>query len=166
MHFQTPYDLIYAPVLNRGAERWVKALTIGAGTRAGVRPGMAVMGPAGLAGGVARVTADAAEVELLTSERLRVAASHAPSGATAVYYADAAGTGHLDYLPRATDLATGDLVVTSVTSGLYPPGLVIGHVRAFRRPYDSMFAEVDVALAQDPARLEYVFVVNRTPERR
>jgi rod shape-determining protein MreC len=161
-----PYELTYAPVLERRAETWLATAAVGAGRRDGVAVGMPVVGAEGLVGRVARVTADEAEVELVTSERVRVAATHAATGATGVYYADAEGRGHLAYLPRATDVKVGDLVVTAGTSRLFPPGLVIGYVRGVERPFDSMFAEVEVAPAQNMAALECAFVVRWLPPKK
>lgn len=163
---ETPYELTYAPVLERQAESWLDTAAVGAGRRDGVAPGMPVVGAEGLVGRVARVTATAAEVELITSERVRVAATHAPTGTTGVYYADAEGRGRLAYLPRTTELKVGDLVVTAGTSRLFPPGLIIGYVRAVERPFDSMFAEVEVAPAENLAALECAFVVDWLPPKR
>jgi rod shape-determining protein MreC len=158
-----PYELTYARVVDRKPERWLKAVTVNAGARDGVAVGMPVVGTAGLVGRVSRVTATAAEVELVTSERLRIGAAHAPSGELAAYAADAGGRGHLSYLPRTTELAVGDMVVTAPASRLFPPGLIIGYVRAFRRPYDSMFVEAEVTPAEDVNRLDGVFIVNWRP---
>lgn len=163
---ELPYELTYAPVLERRAESWLETTAVGAGRDDGVIAGMPVVGAEGLAGRVARVTATAAEVELITSERVRVAAAHARTGTTGVYYADAEGRGRLAYLPRTTELKAGDLVVTAGTSRLFPPGLIIGYVRAVERPFDSMFAEVEVAPAENLAALEYVFVINWLPKKK
>jgi rod shape-determining protein MreC len=160
---EMPYELTYAPVLERRAEDWREAAAVGAGRDDGVRAGMPVIGTEGLVGRVARVTPTAAVVELITNERVRVAATHAATGATGVYFADAEGRGRLDYLPRGTEIKVGDLVVTAGTSRLFPPGLIIGYVRAVDRPFDSMFAEVEVAPAENLAALEYVFVVDWMP---
>ncbi len=160
-----PYELIYAPVRERRPELWRKTITVGAGRREGVAPGMAVIGTDGLVGRVTRVTATGAEVELITSERTRVAVRHAPSGEAAVFYADAAARGHLAFLPRRTEVATGDILVTAATSRLYPPGLVVGYVQTFRRPFDSMFAEVEVAPAEELNALEHTFIVKWRPGR-
>lgn len=161
---ELPYELTYAPVLERRAEVWLETTAVDAGRDDGVVPGMPVIGAEGLVGRVARVTPTAAEVELITSERVRVAATHAATGTTGVYYADAEGRGHLAYLPRTTELEVGDLVVTAGTSRLFPPGLIIGYVRAVERPFDSMFAEVEVAPAENLDALEYVFVVDWLPK--
>ncbi|HUV87653.1 MAG TPA: rod shape-determining protein MreC [bacterium] len=163
---ELPYELTYAPVLERRAESWLETTAVGAGRDDGVVAGMPVVGAEGLVGRVARVTATAAEVELITSERVRVAATHAPTGTTGVYYADAEGRGRLAYLPRTTELKVGDLVVTAGTSRLFPPGLIIGYVRAVERPFDSMFAEVEVAPAENLAALESVFVVDWLPKKK
>jgi rod shape-determining protein MreC len=163
---EMPYELTYAPVLERRAESWLETTAVGAGRDDGVVAGMPAIGAEGLVGRVARVTPTAAEVELITNERVRVAATHAATGTTGVYYADAEGRGRLAYLPRTTELKVGDLVVTAGTSRLFPPGLIIGYVRAVERPFDSMFAEVEVAPAENLAALEYVFVVDWLPKKK
>jgi len=163
LRVEAPYEMIYAPVRDRRPERWLKAITLGAGKNAGIGTGMPVVGTEGLVGRVTRVTADAAEVELITSERTRAAAAHVPSGEMAGYYADAAGKGHLAYLPRTTDLRLGDLIATAGASGVYPAGLIIGTVESYRRPFDSMFCEVEVRPAEDFNRLENVFVLKWRP---
>ena len=163
---ETPYELTYARVLERRAETWLATTVVGAGRRDGVAAGMPVIGTDGLVGRVTRVTPTAAEVELITSERVRVAAAHAPTGAVGVYYADADGRGHMAHLARTAEVKVGDMVVTAGTSRLYPPGLIVGYVRAVERPVDSMFAEVEVTPAENMAALENVFIVNWLPPKK
>jgi len=158
-----PYELVPARVVERKPDAWLKTVAIDAGRRDGVEVGMPVIGTEGLVGRVTRVTAGAAEVELISSERLRIAATHAPTGEKAVYYADASGRGHLQYLPRTTAVALDDLVITASESGLFPPGLIIGRVGKYRRPFDSMFADVTVAPAENLNALQDVFVVRWRP---
>lgn len=160
---ETPYELTYARVVERRPETWLDTASVGAGRREGVAVGMPVVGTRGLVGRVARVTATAAEVELITSERVRVAAAHEPSGTTGVHFADAEGRGRLAYIPRTAEIDVGDAIVTAGTSRLYPPGLIVGCVRGVARPFDSMFAEVEVTPAEDMAALEAVFVVKWLP---
>ncbi|MGD8717235.1 MAG: rod shape-determining protein MreC [Candidatus Zixiibacteriota bacterium] len=162
---ETPYEMTYAPVLERRAESWLDTVAVGVGRRDGVAVGTPVVGTEGLVGRVTRVTAGAAEVELVTSERVRVAVCHARSGATGVHYADAAGRGRVAYLPRGTDVKVGDLIVTAGTSRLYPPGLIVGYARTVSRPFDSMFVDIEVAAAEDMTALDNLFVLDwRPPE--
>jgi rod shape-determining protein MreC len=160
---EMPYEWAYAPLLERRPRTWLATAVVGAGRREGVAEGMPVVGTRGLAGRVVRAAATTAEIELLTSERLRLAVRHAPSGTLAVYYAGAEGPGRLAYAPRTAAFKVGDLIVTSGTSRLYPPGLVVGYVRAVDRPFDSMFLEVEVTPAEDMAALENLFVVKWRP---
>jgi len=163
---ETPYELAYGRVVERRPETWLDTALITAGRSEGVAAGMPVVGTEGLVGRVVRVAPTAAELELITSERVRVAAAHEPSGTTGVYYADAEGRGRLAYIPRAAEINVGDAIVTAGTSRLYPPGLIIGSVRGVARPFDSMFAEVEVAPAEDMAALECVFVVKWLPPKK
>lgn len=160
---EMPYEWAYAPLLERRPRTWLATAVVGAGRREGIAEGMPVVGTRGLVGRVVRAADTTAEVELLTSERLRLAVRHAPSGTLAVYYAGAEGRGHLAYVPRTADFKVGELIVTSGTSRLYPPGLVVGYVRAVDRAFDSMFLEVEVTPAEDMAALENLFVVKWRP---
>jgi rod shape-determining protein MreC len=163
---EQPYELVYGRVVERRPETWLDTAVIAAGRRDGVAVGMPVVGTQGLVGRVVRATPTAAELELITSERVRVAAAHEPSGTTGVYYADAEGRGRLAYIPRTAEMKVGDAVVTAGTSRLFPPGLVIGSVRGVARPFDSMFADVEVTPAEDMSALECVFVVKWLPPKK
>jgi len=158
-----PYELIYARIAEKHPESWLKTVTLDVGNNAGVEVGMPVIGTEGLLGVVRTTTPDASRVELLTSERLRVAATHAPTGVAGVGAADAGGGYHIHYLPRTLEIRSGDMFVTSSHSTLFPPGLILGYVKDYRRPFDSALLEVELTPAEDVQRLESVFVVKWKP---
>jgi len=64
-------------------------------------------------------------------------------------------------IPRHARLTVGDSVMTSGFSAIFPKGLHIGRVDTFWLEPGSDFYEVRVALAHDPANLDYGYIVRR-----
>jgi rod shape-determining protein MreC len=156
-------ELVYARVIGREVDTWRRALVVDRGTADGVVRGMPVIGADGLVGYVRSAAGSVSLVEVITSDQVRCAVEHSPSGRAGLYYADEQGRGHLSYFDRDLPFKVGDLVVTSGLSGKFPPGLIVGYVSDVRRPADSMYLEADVAPAQDLDATRSVFVMLWTP---
>jgi rod shape-determining protein MreC len=75
----------------------------------------------------------------------------------------AAGAGkgplRLENMLRTEDVQAGDLIITSGTDGVYPPGLVVGKVTRLEKTEHGMFLGGDVVPAVDTTRLEEVLVM-------
>jgi rod shape-determining protein MreC len=126
----------------------------------GVARNMPVVTPDGVVGQVVRVTDGSADVLLLADPNSRVGVRVQRTRARA----GAAGTGderllRLDYLAHAEDLEEGDPVVTSGTDGIYPPGLMVGHVTQVQRQGAGMFLGAMLLPSVDFSRLEEVLVL-------
>ena len=65
----------------------------------------------------------------------------------------------LNYLPENSSLLAGDLVLTSGMGGVYPSGLVVGHVEEVRTEASGMTQYAVVVPETDLAGLKQVFVV-------
>jgi rod shape-determining protein MreC len=65
----------------------------------------------------------------------------------------------LDYALRSEDVIEGDLLVTSGTDAVFPPGLPVGRATRLQRAAHGLFQEGAVLPAVDPTRLEEVLVV-------
>lgn len=103
--------------------------TLAAGSAEGVRPGQPVRGPDGLIGRVAQTGRHAARVVLLTDAGSTVPVRVVRTGQPAL--AEGHGDGWLDIRATATGgqpFRRGDLLVTSGTGGVYPPGLPVAVV--------------------------------------
>lgn len=97
--------------------------TIGAGSSAGVRPGMAVRSPLGVVGRVTEVGAISARVLLVTSTESTIPVRRASDGVQA--YATGRGDGTIQIRLSTTGLnplRPGDAIVTSGSGGIYRPG--------------------------------------------
>jgi len=69
----------------------------------------------------------------------------------------------MKYVDRADDIKEGDAAVTSGLDGIFPRGLLVGHVSRVRREGPGLFLTVEIKPAVDFRRLEQVLVVTQQP---
>jgi len=129
------------------------------GERDGVRVDMPVVTPAGIVGRVVRTVAHASDAMLASDPRSRVAAVIQRSRVRATVMG--AGGGKLlrvEHVLRTDDVVEGDILVTSGTDGIFPPGLKVGTIHNVQRG-TGMFLNAEVELSADIKRLEEVLIL-------
>jgi rod shape-determining protein MreC len=139
-----------------------RTITIGKGTADGLRPDMAVIGPAGVIGRVIVPSAHAAKVQLLIDGQAAAGALVERSRAQGVVMGAGDGRLQLDYLSSTADVRPGDTVVTSGIDGIYPKGFVIGRIEHVERLGGS-YKPITVKPAVDFSSVETVLVVVTPP---
>jgi rod shape-determining protein MreC len=72
-------------------------------------------------------------------------------------------TGRLKYLDRSEDVKVGDEVVTSGIDGVFPKGMLIGHVIYVKRPKFGVSQEAELRTSVDFGKLEEVLVILNPP---
>lgn len=137
-----------------------RVVRIGVGQNAGLRPQMAVISALGVVGRVSQVYRASADVVLLVDPSSVIAVRVERSRARA----NVVGTGRdkraeLEYALRSDDIEEGDVLVTSGTDGVFPPGLAVGKVVEVQRKSSATFLRAQVAPAVDPRELQEVLVV-------
>lgn len=140
------------------------SVRIDRGETDGVRKGMPVVTSEGAVGYVERVTGSHADVVLLRDRNTTIGVRVDRSRVRA----NAVGAGKelalkLENALRTDDFQDGDVVVTSGTDGIYPPGLVVGRLANVKRGTYGMFQAADIVPAVDTTRLEEVLVLVDVP---
>jgi len=135
-------------------------LTIDRGSDDGLARAMPVVAADGVVGRVHALTGHTADVLLAIDRNSSVAVRVERTRARA----NVRGQGRpdlcrLDYALRADDIIEGDLLVTSGTDAVFPPGLPVGRATRLQRAAHGLFQEGAVIPAVDPTRLEEVLVV-------
>jgi len=125
----------------------------------GVKPGAVVVAAEGLVGRVVAVGAGTARVQLLSDRVAAAGVLLARHGRAAVARGDGRGGASVLYVPTIEAVEVNDPIVTSGTDGLYPTDLPVGRVLSVTRKADSLFWDIQVAMAADPARTARVFVL-------
>ncbi|MBN3032641.1 MAG: rod shape-determining protein MreC [Candidatus Saganbacteria bacterium] len=151
--------LLPAQVIGRAAGTWNSIIVIGRGAAARVRVNRPVVVKDGLVGKVIEVSAFSAKVLLLTDPQSSVAATDQRSRAGGVAEGYSPNKLRMKYVGVTSDVATGDAVVTSTASGLFPAGIPVGTVAKAEKKESDLFYEIELKPAADLSRLETVFVV-------
>lgn len=158
-----PLELVHARVIGRGPDNWFGTLTINRGEADGVFKDAAVINAQGVVGRVSKVTRHTATVTLITDRSsgvgarvLRVIPQTRDNGVISGEDDDLL---RLRLFSRDTDVAVGDLIVTSGLSHFYPPGLLIGTVTEVGHAEFGLMPVATVEPAVDFDRLEWLAVV-------
>lgn len=154
-------ETIGARVVARDPGNWYKTLVIDRGTRAGIKVDTVVLAAGGVVGRVVQVTANTAEVLLISDQRSAVGAMGQFSRDVGVLKGGDGTSGdcRLVYLPRNATIRPGEIVVTSGLGGLFPKGLILGTVTEVTAEEYGLGKYARVKPAVDLDHLEEVRVV-------
>ena len=136
-----------------------RSMIINRGTRDGVAVGMPVVTDLGLVGRIVRVSANAAQVQLIHDENSSVSARLQTTRAEGSIIGQASGVLRMTFIDLAENITQGDLVITSGLGGNFPPDLVVGQVTSIRQFEFELFQEAEVRSLINFDILEFVLVI-------
>ena len=154
------YEYVGASVIGRDPSPFLQYVIINRGSDDGIRRGMPVVTQQGLVGRVSRVTAAAANVQLITDPAMSINVRLQPSRERAVLSGSITGDLNLDFIPQEANVSPGDLVLTSGFGGNYPPNILIGQVTGVRSQDYDLFQSGSVQPVVDFEQLEIVLVIS------
>jgi len=146
---------LVAEIMRVDLDPFRQRVLVNKGSLNGVFRGQAALDANGIFGQVTRVGPLSAEVILISDPEHAIPVQVNRTGARTI----ALGTGRsgqlsLPYLPQNSDVAAGDLLVSSGLGGVYPPGYPVGRITAVARdpsqPLLSVTVEPQAALDRDP----------------
>lgn len=129
---------------------FAEALLANAGATNGVLEGYFAENDRGLVGRVVQVGQRSSRILKITDFNSRVPVMGEASGLRAIMYGGRDGLGRLIDLPEQGDFLPNERILTSGEGGLFPRGVVVGHVR------DAEGKEIRVDLAMLNGQLSYV----------
>ncbi|WOD41459.1 rod shape-determining protein MreC [Nodosilinea sp. E11] len=121
---------IRATVIGRGADHWWQHVILNRGTRSGVAVGHVVTGPGGLVGRVVAVSPSTSRVLLVSDPTSRVGAKVSRSRAMGVVRGQSNNRVVMEFFEKLPDINTGDVIVTSSYSRLFPRDIPIGRIES------------------------------------
>ena len=164
----TGQEPVYGRVISRSPGVWFDTFAINVGSANGVKENMAVVTGDGLVGRVQEVGANYAKVLSLIDSRSAVACLIERTRDNGVMR----GSIEVDsdtpecnmyYIPKVSDVAPGDVVLTSGTDTLFPKGIKVGTVTQVSRNQNSSERYIVVMPSVDFQHIEDVLVL-RTVE--
>jgi rod shape-determining protein MreC len=116
---------------------------INRGSDDGLKLGNPIANDAGILGQVVRLYERSAEVSLLEDRDFAVPVQVARNGLRAAVFGTGRGNPlELRYLPVASDLEVGDILLTSGIDGVYPPGFAVAVISKIERNTDKNSSNV------------------------
>ena len=148
-------------VIGRDPGNWFGTITLGKGSRQGIKVNMAVIVPAGLVGRIVRVSENTAQVLLITDPRSAVSAliqeSRSP-GLVEGLGGSIAGL-RMIHIPYDTFVHPGQTVVTAGVGSFFSKGIPVGEIIDTKKDPSGLFYNATIRPYVDFDRLEEVFVI-------
>jgi rod shape-determining protein MreC len=140
---ELPYKTIPVEILYNPTNPISQRVVIDRGADDGLKLSNPIASDSGILGQVVRLYDRSAEVSLLEDRDFAVPVQVARNGLCAAVF----GTGRgnlleLRYLPVASDLEVGDILLTSGIDGTYPPGFAVAMITRIERNADKNTANV------------------------
>jgi rod shape-determining protein MreC len=131
---KTSFKTIPVEILFNPPNPISQRIVINRGQNQGLRLGSPIANDAGILGQVVRLFDNSAEVSLLEDRDFAVPVLVARNGLRAAVVGTGRGN-HLElrYLPVASDLEVGDILLTSGMDGVYPPGFAVAVISKIER---------------------------------
>lgn len=161
---RTDFDLESATVTGRSTSNWESTLTISKGSSMGVKVDDCVIDTYGnLVGIVAEVGLNWSTLITVVDSDLEMGGLIARTDGAAILEGDFSLMGEgklkLSYLPESSELIAGDMVLTSGKGGVFPSGLVVGHIDEVLTEASGMSRYAVVTPETDLDSLKQVFVI-------
>lgn len=153
------YPVLAAQVIGGDPTGWFKSIIIDKGKQAGLRLDMPVVNARGVVGTIASVSPDYAKVLLIIDQNSAVDCLVQRSRDRGMVKGLSTEICKLDYMVKASDVAIGDIVVTSGLGGVFPKGLPVGRVLSIKEVSGGLFWDVEISPHADCSRLEEVLVI-------
>jgi rod shape-determining protein MreC len=156
---QAGFRVLSAEVVGKTTTEARNTLTLNVGARDSVHVDMPIITDAGLVGRVIAVSDHFSLAQAVQNRDFRASAMIARTRVAGVLAWDAGEFAKLINVPKSYQVQTGDVIITSQSSNLYPPNIPIGTVLDVGDEPNSLFKRIAVKPAVDFPSLEHVFVV-------
>lgn len=158
---QIPFVSIAARIISRDSNNWSRGVVIDKGLKQGIKSGNVVITEAGLAGRVVEVWAYAAKVMLINDANSAVSASLQRSRDEGLASGTLLGGIIMRYLEKDSDIAEGDIVVTSGLTRNYPSAIPLGRVETVQEEPQGLGKYATVKPFVNLKQLEEVLVITQ-----
>lgn len=158
------YRTVSARIVGKTIQLLRNTITINAGSDDGVHSNMPIVTDRGLVGRVTTTSSGYSIGQILYHREIRVSAKVQRTRVDGIIRWKGGEYLSLTDVAKTLDVKSGDVLITSDYSSLFPPGIRIGTVVRTRPLAGSLFQQVDIAPSVDFTQLEEVFVLLHHPD--
>lgn len=161
---RSTYDLVGSQVISRDVGGWWQTIRVGKGYMDGVDVNMAAITPDGLVGKSIDVSPRTTDLILLSDPSCKVSVKVVRTDSFGVM----SGRGQtikgqpicrMEFINKDQVIRQGDEVQTSGLGGVFPPGLLVGHVERVELDSSGLYQTAEILVNADLGRLSQVFMV-------
>jgi rod shape-determining protein MreC len=156
------YSYITGRVINNSVNKRNNYLTLDKGTEHGVRPEMGVISSKGVVGIVKDVSDHYCTVMSLLHKNTRLSARFRDNGyfGSVTWNGEDPGKAQLNEIPKHVTFGTGDTIVATRYSSIFPEGVIIGTVSGAASTPGGNFHLIELDLSTNFSNLSYVYIVD------
>ena len=160
----TSRPVLAAQVVGLDPTGWFKSVIINKGEEAGIALNMPVVNANGIIGRVVSLSSNYAKVLLIIDQNSAVDCLVQRSRARGMVKGLSAEICSLNYVVKSSDVAVGDIVVTSGLGGVFPKGIPVGEILSVEDNSGKLFKDIEIRPAVDFSKLEEVLVILKEDE--
>lgn len=159
--YRQQYSFMSAKVVNSSVNKRRNFLTLNIGSEQGVEQDMAVMSSEGIVGIVTNVSSKFSSVMSVLHKDTRVNCQLKKDGSYGPLIWDGADYRYclLTDIPTHAKIKTGDTVITSELSGIFPEGIMVGTIMGYERRQNEDFYTLKIKLSADLKKVNHVYVI-------
>ncbi len=160
--YRQKYQYISAKIISNSVNKRNNYITLNKGRDNGIKNGMAVISPNGIAGIVKDVSKHFSSVISVLHKQAKISAKIKKNGYTGTILWNGINykIGTLKDIPTHVKLSTGDTVITSGYSSIFPEGILIGTIIDYKKEQGSNFYTIYLKFSEDYNKISYVYVIN------
>jgi rod shape-determining protein MreC len=156
------FQFIAAKVIKNSTVLPRNYLTLDKGTLDGIKPDMGVISPQGVVGKVTACSDHYSVVTSILHLDYKLSSQIKQSGSIGMVEWDGKNSQvtQMKFVPKYTEVKTGDTVVTSSYNSVFPQGILVGTVTDVKTAAAETTYDLQVQTATDFNRLSYVYIIN------
>ncbi len=158
------YPLVLAEVIGAGEYRFPSCITINRGKMHGIHNGMPVVSADGVVGKVKSAGVNSSAIQIISAPALKISVLDQRSRVAGIATTLGGIMLIMDQVPTGKDVAIGDRIITSGYGGIFPKGLLVGHVVSVSQSPAGMFKKIEIEPAAKLLQLEEIFVMLAQPK--
>jgi len=158
------YKYTSALVINNSINKPFNYITLNKGARHGIKPDQGIISINGIVGVTLKVSDSFTLAMSVLNNRWSISAKIKKNNyfGSLVWQGGDYRTASLTEIPIHVNISTGDTIVTSGFSSIFPEGIMIGVIDKFSRNEGDNYYTIDLSLATDFKSLSYVEVIENS----
>lgn len=153
------YKIIPAQIISRSTDNWYSFVIIDQGTAQGVAKNDPVIVEQGIVGEVTQTYLNHSKVTLLTDKTLRAGCMIKRTGDIGIAKGYQLNKLQINYIPKDSQIVTGDLIVSSGQNSKFPKGLPIGTIKKITTTKAAIFKNIQATPVVNLSKLTVIFVL-------